>query len=66
MKVTVIPIEIRMVQGLKNLEIRGRVETIYTTEYWGESWRLEETYFHPNFSEKPSANDGVENSQRSK
>ena len=29
-------------------------------EYWGESWRLEETCCHSNSSEKPSANADVE------
>ena len=38
-----------LVQGVENLKIRGRTETIHTTalsrllEYCGESWRLEET-----------------------
>ena len=33
-------------------------------EYWEESWRLEETCCHSNFSEKPSANADVKNSKR--
>ena len=35
-------------------------------EYLEGSWRLEETWFHSNSSEKPSANAGLKNSQRSK
>ena len=31
-------------------------------EYWGESWRLEETCCHSNSSERPSANVDVKNS----
>ena len=34
-------------------------------EYWEESWRLEKTCCHSNSSEKPSANAGVKNSQKS-
>ena len=58
------------VQGLDDLEIRGRVETIHVTvyqdrsEYWEESWRLEETYSHSDSSEKPSADAGVKNSKK--
>ena len=74
MKVTVLPFVIGALRTipkgfakrLKDLEIRGKVETIKTTEYWEESWRLEETCCHSNFNEKPSANAGVKNSQRSK
>ena len=32
-------------------------------EYWEESWKLEETFYHSHFSEKPSANDSVKKSQ---
>ena len=35
-------------------------------EYWEESWRLEETCNHSNFSGRPSANTGMKNSQMSK
>ena len=50
MKVIVIPVVIDalgtvtkgLVQRLEDLEIRGRMETIQTTAYWEESWRLEE------------------------
>ena len=31
-------------------------------EYWEESWRLEETWCHSNFSERPSADTDVKNS----
>ena len=31
-------------------------------EYWEESWRLEETCYHLNSSERPSANAVVKNS----
>ena len=61
-----------LIQGLGDLEIRGRVETIQTTallvrpEYWEESRRLEETCCHLNSSRRPSANTGMENSQRGK
>ena len=126
MKVTVLPIVIGplgidtkgLVQGLEDLEIRGWVETIWTTallrlakiqrrvlqtwgdllvtqtpvkdhqltrmwktlqdyyyhyyyhvkqpEYWEESWRLEETCCHSNYSEKPSAKNWCEKLSRSK
>ena len=32
-------------------------------EYWEESWRLEETCYRSNSSERPSAKTGVKNSQ---
>ena len=35
-------------------------------EYWEKSRKLEETWCHSNSSEKPSANAGVKNSQKSK
>ena len=35
-------------------------------EYWGESWRLEETYCYSNSGEKPSAKVDVKNSEISK
>ena len=79
MKVTIIPIEIGalgtvtkgLVQGLEDLEIGGRGETIQMTaffdrpEYWEASWRLEETCCLSNPSEKPSANAGVKNLKKS-
>ena len=44
-----------LVKELEDLEIRGQVETIQITalfedqsEYWEESWRLEETCCHSN------------------
>ena len=58
MKVTIIPIVIGafgtvtkgLLNGLEDLEVGGRVETIQTTallkEYWEESWRLKETCYH--------------------
>ena len=57
MKVTIVPIVIgalgkitkRLLKGLEDLEVGGRVETIQMTarpEYWDESWRLEETCCH--------------------
>ena len=33
------------------------------SEYWEKSWWLEETCCHSNFSERPSANDDMKNSQ---
>ena len=58
-----------LVWGLEDLEIRGRQETIQTTdqpEYWEESWKLEETCCDSDSSGKPSANTGVKNSQMRK
>ena len=77
MKVTIMPIVIgaldtitkRLLKGLGDLEVGGRVETIQTTallrrpESWDESWRLEETCCYSNSSEKPSANTDVKNSK---
>ena len=58
-----------LVKGLGDLEITsgGPSTLLYywdQPEYWDESWRFEETCCHSNFSERPSANAGVENSQR--
>ena len=75
MKVTVIPSVIGMlgtvieglVQGLKDLEIRGRVDTVQTTALLRSARilrRVLETC-HSNSSGKPSANTGEINSQRS-
>ena len=58
-----------LLQGLECSEIRGRVETIQTTALLRSAWiprRVEETYCHSNSSEKPLANAGVKNSERSK
>ena len=47
-----------------------QVETIQmttllrTTKYWEESWKLQETCCHSDFSEEPSANTDVKNSIR--
>ena len=56
-----------LLKGPEDLEIRGRVETIQTTSLLtsirGASWKVEETCCHSNFSERPSANANVKNSQ---
>ena len=61
-----------LVQGLEDLEIRGRAKIVQTTEfiwdqpeYWEESWILEETYFHSDSREEPSANADIKKSQKS-
>ena len=75
MKVTIIPIVCvalgtvtkGLVQWLEDLEIRGWVKAIHywnRPEYWEESWRPEETCWHSNASEKPSANAGVKISHK--
>ena len=51
-EVTVTPILIMTIQDYKN-----------RPKYCEESWRLEETCYHLNSSEEPSANAGVKNSQ---
>ena len=57
-----------LLKGLEDLEVGGRVETIQTTallrtaRYWEESSKFEESCCHLNFSEKPSANADVKNS----
>ena len=77
MKVTVIRIVTgtlstvikRLVQGLEDLEIRGQEETIQITALLILARilrRILETCFHSNSSEKPSANAGVKNPQKSK
>ena len=54
---------------MEDLEVGVQVETIQTTyyweqpEYWDESWRLEESCFHSNSSERASAKSEVKNSQ---
>ena len=35
-------------------------------EYKEESWRLEKTCYHSNYRQKPSANDGMKNSEKTK
>ena len=58
-----------LIQGLEDLEIRGRVETLQTTallrrsEYWEKSRGLEETCCYSDSSEKPSTNADVKNFQ---
>ena len=77
MKVTIIPIVIGaldtipkgLVQGLEELEIRERVETIQTIALLRLARilsRVLETCCHSNSCEKPSANAGVKNLKRSK
>ena len=78
MKVTVIPIIIGavgtvtkgLVQGLKEMEIRGQVEAIQSPALLRsvriESRRLGKTCCHLDFNGKPSANTGVKKSQKSK
>ena len=71
-KVTVIPTVIdahgtatkRLIQGLQDLEMRGRVETIQTTSLLRSARILEETCCYSNSSGKPLANAGLENSQK--
>ena len=59
-----------LLKGLEDLEVGERVESIKRQhywkrlEYWEESWRLKETCYHSNSSEKPSANTDVKNSKR--
>ena len=77
MKVTEIPIIIcatgmipkDLESGLEELDIGWQSKTIQKKpssdwkEYWEESWRLEITCCHADFSERSSANASVENSQ---
>ena len=74
MKVTIIPIVIRalgtvtkgLVQGLEDLEIRGREENVQTTALLRSARilrRVLETCCLSNFSESPSANADVKNSE---
>ena len=77
---TVIPIVIRTfdtvtqgrLQGLEDLEIRGRIGTIPTKALLRsakilkkKSWICEETCCHPNSIRKPSSYAVVKNSQKS-
>ena len=78
MKLTIIPIVIGafgmvmkgLLNGLEDLKVGDRVETIQTTallkrlEYWEESWRLEETCCHSISSERLSANADEKNSYK--
>ena len=58
-----------LLNRLEDLEIRGQVETIQSTELLStatilrRSWRLEETCSRAKSSERPSANADVKNSQ---
>ena len=76
MKETFIPIVIGdlgtipegLFKVLENLEIRGRMDPSKLrywgqSEFWEDSWRLEETCCHSFSSERPSANAVVKNSQ---
>ena len=73
MKVTIIPIVIGafgtvtkgLIQGLDDLEIRGRVDTIQTTALlrMARILRLEETCCHSNSSKRSSTNTDMKNSQ---
>ena len=68
MKVTLMPItwnsSHRFEKVKDELEIRGRNETIQTSaEYWEESWRPEQTFYHSDSSERSSANTDAKNSQ---
>ena len=56
-----------LVQGLEDLKIKGREETIQTTALLRSVRilrRVQEICCHSNSSEKPSANTGVKNSQK--
>ena len=77
MKVTVIPIVTGtlgtvtkgLLQGIEDLEIRGRVETIQTIALLRSARilrRLLETCCHSKSHKKPSTNAGLKNSKRSK
>ena len=74
MKVTIIPIVIGafgtvtkgLLKGLEDLEVGGPFKLQYCweqSEYWEESWKLEETCCLSNSSERPSANTDVKNSK---
>ena len=70
MKVTNVPIVISafgtvtkgLLKGLGDLEVGGRVETIKMTALLKTARILEETSYHSNSCEKPSANTDVKNS----
>ena len=72
MKVMFVPIVIgalgtitkRLLKGLEDLEVGGRVETIQTTTLLRTAriLRLEETCCHSDSREKPSANADLKNS----
>ncbi len=75
MKVTIVPVVIGafgtitkgLSKGLEDLEVGGRVETIQMTALLRTAKILrrvlEETCYHSNSSEKPSANADVKNSK---
>ena len=73
MKAMIIPVIIgalvtvtkELIKGLDNLEIKRQSghHQNYRSEYWEESWRLEETCCHSDSCERPSANADEKNSQ---
>ena len=76
MKVSMIPFVVGalgtiprgLIKGLEDLETWRQVMNIHCKdwpEWWEESWRFEETCCHLDSSERPSANVGLKNSQRS-
>ena len=58
-----------LIQGLKDLEIRGRIETIQTTALLRTArilrrvLEIEETFCHSNSSERPPVNADVKKSK---
>ena len=58
-----------LLKRVEDSEIRGRMESFQILlywdrlEYWEDSWRLEVTCCHSNFSERPSSNADEKNSQ---
>ena len=81
MKMTIIPIVIGdfgsvtkgLWKGLEDLEVGGRelkpskLQYYWErSEFWEESWRLEEICFHSNSNERPSANTDVKKTLMSK
>ena len=61
MKVTMIPIVAGVLLTVsKGLESRIEEDQL---EYLEESWRLEETFYHPDFCEKSPVKTGVKNLQ---
>ena len=55
-----------LVRKLEELKIRERTDTtafLSQPEYEEESWKLEETYCHSDYSERLSANAGMKSSQ---
>ena len=72
MKVKIIPIVIvafgtvtkELLNGREDLDVGGRVETIQTTALLRTVRGLEETCYHSNSSDKPSAGADVKSSKR--